>query len=42
MGENNNYNEIEYPKMWDDYTRWNMHLTEAPEGEKRRVGRRNI
>lgn len=23
MGENNNYNEIEYPKMWDDYKRWN-------------------
>ena len=23
MGENNNYNEIEYPKMWDNYKRRN-------------------
>ena len=33
-GGNNNYNEIEYPKMWDDYKRWNTRRR-----EKKKKGR---
>ena len=33
MGENYNYNEIEYPKMWDDYKRWNTRRRKKKGGQ---------